>query len=286
MGLLVQGCSLAILGEDFEATDLSSIEVGAAREDVESVLGKPESNVPEGIENIAIYGYDRGAPSDPMMSARAYLDCWGLLNIFCEPIMTPIAMVKRQKRYERQRGRIGIHYGADDTVMDAIVAYSYLKSSFWETLGRALCGDSDAQYRVGEVFEFGRGVRTSDVEAYKWYAIAASGDNRLAARVKDLLAAQMSDDQIAEAKNLLATWKPGRSNCETVSSPGPTGWANLDPPLNPGKLASHGGILMRSKGLQTKERVDYQVYQGVVAKIEESAIRISALAIHDNAGYC
>ncbi len=242
MGLLVQGCSLAILSADFEPTDLTSIEVGAARETVESVLGKPISNAPENIENIAIYGYDRGAPSYPMMSGRDYLECWGLLNIFCEPIMTPIAMVARQKRYQRQRGRIGIHYGADDTVMDAILVGRDLKSAFWETLGRAVCGDSDAQYRVGEAFEFGRGVWVSEIEAYKWYAIAASGDNRLAARVKDLLVTQMSEEQIAEAKNLLAAWKPNRSNCEMASSPGPTVWANLAPPPSPGQLAYHGAF--------------------------------------------
>ena len=221
MSVLVQGCSLAILGEDFEPTDLSSIEVGAAREDVESVLGKPISNVPENIENISIYGYDRGAPSDPMMSGRDYLECWGILNIFCEPIMTPIALVKRQKRYQRQRGQIGIHYGADDTVMDAIVVARDLESPFWEILGRAVCGDSDAQYRVGEAFEFGRGVRESEVEAYKWYTISASRDNRLSARVKDLLVEQMPDDQIAEAKRLVTAWKPNPAICEMARSPKP-----------------------------------------------------------------
>ena len=55
LSLLVQGCSLAILGEDFEPTDLSSLKVGASREEVESLLGKPVSNVPDKIEHIAVY---------------------------------------------------------------------------------------------------------------------------------------------------------------------------------------------------------------------------------------
>ena len=221
MGVLVQGCSLAILGEDFEPTDLSSIEVGAPREKVESVLGEPISNVPEKIENIAVYGYDKGASNDLVLSGRDYLDCWGVLNIFCEPILTPIALVRRQRLYERQRGQIGIHYGADDTVMDAIVADRDLKSPFWETLGRAVCGDSDARYRVGDAFESGRGVRASDVEAYKWYTISASGDNPLAARVKDLLADKMSEDRITEAKRLVSAWKPDPAKCEMATSPRP-----------------------------------------------------------------
>jgi hypothetical protein len=66
----------------------------------------------------------------------------------------------------------------------------------------------------------------------------------------------------------------------------PHGLGQPGPATEPRQIGISWGILMRSKGLQTKERVDYQVYQGVVAKIEESAIRISALAIHDNAGYC
>ncbi len=49
VGLLVQGCSLAILGEDIERTDLSLLEVGATREEVESMLGKPISNEPASL---------------------------------------------------------------------------------------------------------------------------------------------------------------------------------------------------------------------------------------------
>ncbi len=209
VGLLVQGCSLAILGEDIERTDLSSLEVGATREEVEAVLGKPISNEPDKLGKIAVNAYDKGASPSPLLTGRDYLDCWGILNIFCEPILTPIALFRRQELYESQQGQLGIHYGPDDTVMDVIVGEYDLPASYWETLSRAVCGDPDAQYRVGDAFEFGRGVRASDVEAYKWYTIAASRDNRLAARVKDLLVDKMSPDRITTAEKLVAEWESG-----------------------------------------------------------------------------
>ncbi len=143
------------------------------------------------------------------------MDCWGILNTFCEPILTPIALFRRQELYESQVRQLGIHYGPDDTVMDGIVGKYDLPPSYWETLGRAVCGDPDAQYRVGDALEFGRGVRASDVEAYKWYTIAASRDNRLAARVKDLLVAKMSPDRITTAEKLVAEWEPDLEACDT-----------------------------------------------------------------------
>jgi hypothetical protein len=214
MSMLVQGCSLAILGEDIEPTDLSSLKVGAPREVVETVLGKPTSNEINKTGNIAVYLYDKGASGTPVLTGRGYLECWGVLNIFCEPILTPIALFRRQEMYELQQGQVGIHYGANDTVMDVIIGEYGLRAPFWETLRHAVCGDSDAQYRVGDAFESGRGIRVSDVEAYKWYTISASGDNPLAARVKDLLVEKMSADQIIKAKTLVAEWEPDLEACE------------------------------------------------------------------------
>lgn len=219
VGLLVQGCSLAILGEDIERTDLSSLKVGATREEVETVLGKPASNEPDKLGKIAVYAYDKGARSSPVLTGRDYLDCWGILNIFCEPILTLIALFRRRELYESQRGQLGIHYGPDETVMDVIIGEHDLRASYWETLSRAVCGDPDAQYRVGDAFESGRGVRSSNVEAYKWYTIAASGDNPLAARVKDLLVEKMSPDQITTAEKLVAEWEPDLEACDTKTVP-------------------------------------------------------------------
>jgi hypothetical protein len=53
------------------------------------------------------------------------------------------------------------------------------------------------------------------VEAIRWYSIAASGDNPLAARVKDLVAANMTQDEIDDAERLVADWNPDLSSCAT-----------------------------------------------------------------------
>ena len=103
--------------------------------------------------------------------------------------------------------------------MDVIIAAYDLKAPFWETLSRAVCGDSDAQYRVGDAFETGRGVSARDVEAYKWYTVAASGDNRLAALVKDLLVEKMATDQITKAEGLVAGWEPDLEACVAKGEP-------------------------------------------------------------------
>jgi len=214
LSMLLQGCSLAINAEDIEPTDLSALAVGTSREEFEKVLGAPTTQEPEAAETIAIYAYIKGAPGEPVSTAQGYLECWGLLNIFCEPIMTPIAMVNRQERYESQQGQVGIHYGVGGTVMLAVIAAYDMEASFWETLGHAVCGNTDAQYRVGDAFESGRGVHMNPTEAFRWYSIAAPGGNPLAARVRDLLAPNLARDGIDEAEKLVADWDPDLDACE------------------------------------------------------------------------
>ena len=69
-----------------------------------------------------------------------------------------------------------------------------------------------------DAYEFGCSVRVSGVEPYKWYTIAASGDNPLAARVKDLLVEKMSPDQFTGAKRLVAEWEPIPADCEVAGT--------------------------------------------------------------------
>jgi uncharacterized protein len=73
-------------------------------------------------------------------------------------------------------------------------------------------GDVDSEVVLALAYAKGIGVEQSDVEAYKWYDIAASSAKY--ADVKDdvvkrrnELARAMSPAQIEEAKKLSATWK-------------------------------------------------------------------------------
>jgi len=46
------------------------------------------------------------------------------------------------------------------------------------------------------------------VQAYMWLNLAAAQGNAQAARNRDLAAAKMTSDQIAQAQALAAAWKP------------------------------------------------------------------------------
>ncbi|WP_315751267.1 tetratricopeptide repeat protein [Bradyrhizobium sp. SZCCHNS3055] len=73
-----------------------------------------------------------------------------------------------------------------------------------------------AQNVLGGSYALGKGVPQDYVEAYKWYNLAASrstiDSNRRnrdnAVEMRDLLAARMTPEQIAEAQKLTRDWKP------------------------------------------------------------------------------
>jgi hypothetical protein len=237
--MLLHGCSLAISAEDIEPTDLSSVAVGAPREDVERTLEAPEPQEPEVAGTISLYSYNKGAPGEFFTTDRGYLECWGTFNIFCEAIATPVAMYKRQERYESQLGQVGIHYDSADTVMLAVVTAYDVEADFWELLGRAVCGDTEAQYRIGDAFETGRGVQLNFVESFRWYSIAASGDDPLAARVRDRLAANMTRDEIDQAEELVAAWNPDLDDCAARNALAST-LHNLEPYSQETSIAAPG----------------------------------------------
>ena len=116
--VLNQGCSVAIMNTDIEPTDISSIGVGATRVEVEAVLGAPDETMSTDAGKIATYEYDKGASVRPKWTARDYMECMGLLNIFCEVLMTPMALSERHDLYQSQLGLIKITYGSDDTIVD------------------------------------------------------------------------------------------------------------------------------------------------------------------------
>lgn len=73
-------------------------------------------------------------------------------------------------------------------------------------------GHAGAQNNLGGLYEFGHGVTRDDVLAYMWYHIAAhSTDNAwrdVAAENRDEIADGMTSAQIAEAKKMAKEWRP------------------------------------------------------------------------------
>ena len=74
-------------------------------------------------------------------------------------------------------------------------------------------GHAQAQLMLSEIFAAGKGVPRNNLAAYKWASVAAAGARepqtmKNAVRMRERLAAQMSDSEIAEARSLAAAWKP------------------------------------------------------------------------------
>jgi len=90
------------------------------------------------------------------------------------------------------------------------VEQDFAKSFFW-SMKAAEGGDVGAQLQVADSFAFGHGVNRDPVEAYKWYEIALLYWGSLAVNARDLVAASMSPDQIAKAKQQAESWIKARA---------------------------------------------------------------------------
>ena len=69
-------------------------------------------------------------------------------------------------------------------------------------------GYVNAQRNLGVMYTLGRGVPQDYVQGYFWSELSAAQGDREAALLRDTLVKEMTDEQIAEAKNLAREWKP------------------------------------------------------------------------------
>jgi TPR repeat protein len=92
------------------------------------------------------------------------------------------------------------------------VPQNYVQAVSWYRKA-AEQGDALAQFDLGFMYSNGQGVPPDYVQAHMWFNLAASRETnpeRRSARVKarDLIAAKMTREQIAEAQQLALEWKP------------------------------------------------------------------------------
>ena len=100
-------------------------------------------------------------------------------------------------------------------------------------------GHARSQFKLGFMYEKGRGVPQDYVQAHKWINLAASraenGEVRdAAAKVRDIVAADMTSTQIAEAQRLARAWRPSQPTYVSRRVPEP------EPPASAPRLA--GGV--------------------------------------------
>ena len=68
---------------------------------------------------------------------------------------------------------------------------------------RALQGDPAAQFKLGEMYENGRGVPQNNFQAYYWYSAAVRGGNSAARVRKEQMAARLQPAEIQQAEKLV-----------------------------------------------------------------------------------
>ncbi len=228
-GLGVVGCSNAIRSSSVKATDYSSIEVGATRESVESVLSSPIESTSFDEGKIDTYEYDRGHPGGgrgPWRITGKGYPGWLTPEIFLVPlieaVLVPIEIKQRQQRIAEQKGTMQVTYGPDDRVvaMGAEAPYQlgqsfirenkYSEALKWNCLA-ANQNHGMAQKEIAHSHAYGQvtGGKPDYVQAYMWYDLAASNGANYVELLKEHFAKRMTPEQIAEAKQLARWWRPG-----------------------------------------------------------------------------
>ena len=66
--------------------------------------------------------------------------------------------------------------------------------------------DTRAQLSLGLMYSLGRGVPQDDVSAHMWLNLAAATGDEDARKVRDIVAARMTREQIAEAQARAREW--------------------------------------------------------------------------------
>jgi uncharacterized protein len=69
-------------------------------------------------------------------------------------------------------------------------------------------GLAEAQYNLGVMYANGDGVAQDYAAAHMWFNLAAANRNRNAVKARDIVAAQLTPAQIAEAQKLAREWRP------------------------------------------------------------------------------
>ena len=105
------------------------------------------------------------------------------------------------------------------------VPQDYVEAVKWYRLA-ADQGLADAQYDLGVMYTSGQGVPQSYVLAHMWLNLAAAQipasrkeDRDNAVKARDLIAAKMTPEQIAEAQKLAREWKPKQAEAGILISP-------------------------------------------------------------------
>ena len=130
--------------------------------------------------------------------------CLGLGTLVAQDVAQDINTLfeRAQKGDAQAQYTLGLMY-----VSNRGYPQNYVQAVKWFRLA-ADQGDAVAQFNLGVMYDDGQGVPQDDVQAHKWYNLAAAQGDANFAKIRDLVAKQMTPQQIAQAQELKRNWKP------------------------------------------------------------------------------
>jgi len=189
-------CASISASRGIQGTDLAGVKLGVNRTTIERTLGVPVEVRKDSGRTIATYTFDRERqPQDPDAGLAAEV-----LFLPWQPIIWAVVADSREK----EKGRLTITYGPDDTVVVLDPVLVEARQRFL----RAACGGATAQYMAGYEHEYGLGVSRNLVKAYVWYSISAVNGRTEANTQRDKITLKMTPEQLTAAHNLVKTWSP------------------------------------------------------------------------------
>ena len=72
----------------------------------------------------------------------------------------------------------------------------------------AEAGDREAQLELGILFQYGFNYKDNEVPALTWYSLSANQGNPKAVKLRDVLKAKMTEKEVQEALEQVASFKP------------------------------------------------------------------------------
>ncbi len=72
----------------------------------------------------------------------------------------------------------------------------------------AEAGDREAQLELGILFQYGFNYKDNEIPALTWYSLSANQGNAKAVRLRDALKAKMTEKEVQEAMEQVASFKP------------------------------------------------------------------------------
>jgi TPR repeat protein len=197
LSLVLVSCASISHSEGIQGADLSEVQLYAKRATIERTLGEPVEIRNVNDLTMATYAYDRERPAQNLDAGGVIAE---ILFLQWQPIIWAVEAGSREK----EKSRLTITYGRDDTVVKLDPALVEARERFL----RAACGDASSQYIAGYEQEHGLGVSPNLVNAYVWYSIAATSGRPEAAVQRDQIAKKMKPEQLTAAERLVEAWTP------------------------------------------------------------------------------